>query len=190
MGQDQSPEDNQKSRLDRGMLRARKIQRDEFKHCPRTPITLILDGVKGTYNQGAIFRLCDAFLLEKVHFCGAKVEAWHKRFLKSARGTHKWVDYEADAAVLETVLAYRERGYQIIVAEQCTGSVPLEAVNFAAPVCLILGSELEGVSQAVVDMADVVVELPTMGMANSLNVSMSAGMMVLSAYQSIRASSR
>ena len=194
MNQETKPEDEKKQpaveRLDRGMLRARKHHREEFKNIPRTPIALVLDGVKGTYNQGAIFRLCDAFLLEKVHVCGAPIETWRKRFLKAARGTEKWVDYEAGGDALKTVLEYGERGYQIVVVEQCTGSVQMDDVMFETPVCIVLGSELEGVSPAVVEAADVVIELPTLGMANSLNVSMSAGMLVLAVYQQLRTATK
>ena len=169
-------------RLDRQDLRNRKTERQTFHQKARAPIVLILDGVDGNYNKGAIFRLCDALMVEKVHFCGAEVEPWHHRFKKSARGTYKWVPYEDGEDVARVIASYRTLGYQIVVAEQCSGSVPVWDVCFEKPVCIILGGELSGVSPQVVVMADVVVELPTMGMANSLNVSMSAGMLVLAAY--------
>ena len=83
---------------------------------------------------------------------------------------------------IELVLeGYRDRGYQIVAVEQCQGSQALADVVFEANVCLVLGGELTGVSQSIIDAADVVAELPSMGMANSLNVAMSAGIAVYAA---------
>ena len=86
--------------------------------------------------------------------------------------------------------AYKARGYQVVVTEQCHGSVPVSEAVFTAPLCIVLGGETSGVSPGVVEAADLVVELPTLGMANSLNVSMSAGMVVLSAFRSLTAAGR
>ena len=177
------------SRLDTDALRSRKIDREAFTEIPRSPIALVLDGVYGNYNKGALFRLADAFLVEKLHFCGTTLEHWHRRFKKSARGTQGWVPHSVDEDTLEVLGAYRERGYQIVVVEQCTGSIPLLETRFSSPVCIVLGGEIRGVNPAVVEAADLVVELPTMGMANSLNVSMSAGMVVLMAFQQLDGSS-
>ena len=168
-------------RLTRQDLRQRKPARNHFDSLERQRIALVLDGVVGTYNQGAIFRLCDAFLLEKVHFCGVELQLSHRRFLKAARGTHGWVPH-GHAEDIELVLqGYRERGYQIVAVEQCQGSQALADVVFETSVCLVLGGELTGVSQSIIDAADVVAELPSMGMANSLNVAMSAGIAVYAA---------
>ena len=171
------------ARLDRAALRARKMDRLTFKNQPRTPIVLILDGVEGNYNKGAIFRLCDAFMLEHLHLCNTNLEYWHRRFTKAARGTMKWVPYTVGEDTVAVIERYRERGYQIVVAEQCEGSIPAWQVVFRDPLCIVLGGELSGVSGEVIAQADQRVELPTMGMANSLNVSMSAGMLVFAAYQ-------
>ncbi len=171
------------SRLDRTALRARKPDRATFHDRPRTPLALVLDGVDGNYNKGALFRLADAFMLEKLHFCGTTLEHWHRRFTKSARGTFPWVPHAADEATLDVIAEYRARGYQIVVTEQCTRSVTPWDADLRTPVCLVLGGELSGVDPAVVAAADTVVELPTLGMANSMNVAMSAGMMVFAIYQ-------
>ena len=170
--------ETQNQRLSREDLRDRKGPRKQFRARSRQPITIVLDGVLGTYNQGAIFRLCDAFLIEKVHFCKTTIHSKHRRFLKSARGTQKWVPYTDGENCLELVRDYRQKGYQIVVAEQCTGSTPALTAQYNSPVCLVLGGELAGVSQDVVDAADLVVEFPCHGMANSINVSMTAAMLV------------
>ena len=172
-------------RLDRAALRARKTDRAAFRDVPRHPIVLILDGVEGNYNKGAIFRLCDAFMIERLHLCHTRLECGHRRFIKAARGTFKWVPHTVGEDTVEVMQRYRERGYRLLVAEQCEGSAPIWETPFTAPLCLVLGGELSGVSGEVLALADHCVELPTMGMANSLNVSMSAGMLVLTAYQQL-----
>ena len=172
-------------RLDREGLRARKHERATFHELKRTPIVMVLDGVFGNYNQGALFRLADAFMLERLHFCGAPVMPGHRRFVKAARGTLPWVPYDDEQSVVEVVRGYAERGYQVVAVEQCEGSVPVFEARFVGPVCLVLGGELAGVSPEALALADLTVELPTLGMANSLNVAMSAGMLTLSVYQAL-----
>lgn len=173
-------------RLSRRDLRDRKIDRESFSELRRMPIVLVLDGVVGNYNQGAIFRLGDAFLLEKIHFCHTEIQPGHRRFTKAARGTFKWVPYAENESTLEVIAAYKSRGYQVAVVEQCSSAQPVWKTSFEWPLCLVLGGELTGVSEGLVRYADLVVELPTMGMANSLNVSMSAGMLVNAAYTQLR----
>ena len=168
-------------RLTRQDLRQRKPTRSHFETLERQRIALVLDGVEGTYNQGAIFRLCDAFLLEKVHFCGVELQLSHRRFLKAARGTHGWVPHGHGEDIELVIQTYRERGYQIVAVEQCLGSQEIDDIAFDSCVCLVFGGELTGVSQAIIDSADVVAELPSLGMANSLNVAMSAGIAVYAA---------
>lgn len=169
-------------RITTDMLRARKPDRADFADLPRTPIAMVLDGVHGPYNQGALFRLADSFLLERVHFCGATLTPWNRRFKTAGRGTPHWVPHFVGEDTVEVVTEYRARGYQIVVAEQATNSVPVSAVAFRAPLCIVMGAELDGVSEAALALADVVVEFPALGMANSLNISMTAAMMVSAAY--------
>jgi len=169
-------------RISTEALRARKGDRADFAARPRTPIAMVLDGVHGPYNQGALFRLCDGLMLEWLHVCGATLTPWNRRFKKAARGTVDWVPYSVGEVSVDVVQAYRARGYQIVVAEQAIGSVPVWEARLATPMCVVLGAELDGVSEAVLALADVVVELPTLGMANSLNLSMSAAMVAISAY--------
>ncbi len=182
MSSDSGHQDPPARRIGTDALRARKPDRADFESIPRTPIALVLDGVHGPYNQGALFRLADGFLLEKLHFCRATLVAWNRRFKKAASGTPRWVPHAVGEATGDVVCAYRGRGYQIVVAEQAAGSVPVWEAPLRAPMCIVLGAELDGVSESVVALADVVVELPSLGMANSLNISMSAAMMIVSAY--------
>jgi 23S rRNA (guanosine2251-2'-O)-methyltransferase len=169
-------------RLGTDDLRARKLGREAFRALPRTPITLVLDGVHNPYNQGALLRLADGFLLEKLHFCGPPVQHWNRRFKKAARGTTGWVPHSAGEDALTVVEGYKAQGYQIVAAEQADGSVGPWQVEFKAPVCIVMGAEMDGVRDAILALADAIVEFPTLGMANSLNISMTAAMMVSAAF--------
>ena len=180
---DQTSNQQPSEKYSRSELRARKTDRHAFKNQPRTPIVLILDGVEGHYNKGAIFRLCDAFMIEHLHLCHTYLAAGHRRFIKAARGTFKWVPHSEGEETLSVIQRYKEKGYQIMVAEQCERSIEIWQATWTTPLCIVLGGELSGVSAEVLSQADQCIELPTMGMANSLNVSMSAGMLVFAAYQ-------
>jgi tRNA G18 (ribose-2'-O)-methylase SpoU len=175
------------TRLRTDALRARKLSREAFRALPRTPIAIVLDGIHNPYNLGALFRRADGFLLEKLHFCGPELQHWNRRFKKAARGTTGWVPHAAGERALDVVTAYKQRGYQIVVAEQADESVsPWDAV-FESPVCLVMGAEMDGVRDEIIALADMVIELPTMGMANSLNIAMSAAMIVMTAFGQVGA---
>lgn len=170
------------SRLRTDALRARKLSREAFRALPRTPIAVVLDGIHNPYNQGALFRLADGFLIEKLHFCGPELQHWNRRFKKAARGTTGWVPHATGEQAIDVVQAYQAQGYQIVVAEQADGSVSPWQAQFTAPVCLVMGAEMDGVRDDIIALADMVIELPTLGMANSLNIAMSAAMIVMSAF--------
>jgi len=173
-------------RLTTEELRDRKPDRETFLARPRTPIAIVLDSVHGPYNQGALFRLADAFALERLHFCGDDpLRVWNRRFKKAARGTTAWVPYSSGEVSVDVVASYRERGYQVVAAEQAEGSVSMASAELMAPMCLVLGAEMHGVSREVLELCDVVVEFPMLGMANSLNIAMSAAMLVQAAFQTV-----
>ena len=143
-------------------LRRAKATRDEFLLRPRRPITVVLDGVTQNYNIGAIFRLCDAFLVQELVVCGAKVELHKRKLVQAAQGTQP----------------VKARGAWVVFAEQTTGSVRPEELAPMFPVTLVLGGERSGVSPEVINAADGAVVIPMLGMANSLNVATTAAIML------------
>lgn len=152
-------------------LRQSKPDRAAFPAQQRRPVTVVLDGVRGNYNLGAIFRLCDAFLVERLVICGAPVELRKRKLVRAAAGTQRWVPWqEADDAV-SVVRAAKAAGQWIAVVELTTGSVSPAAVQPRFPAVLVLGGETTGVSAEVLACADQAVAIPMLGMANSLNVS-------------------
>jgi len=155
-------------------LREGKKVRAAFPRLPRRPIVVVLDGVRQNYNIGAIFRLCDAFLVERLVICGAPVELRKRKLVQAARGTQHWVPWEHRDRAADAVSEAKARGAFVVAAEQTTASLPLPQLAPRFPVCLVLGSEDRGVAEDVLACADAVGTIPMLGMANSLNVASTA----------------
>lgn len=161
-------------------LRQDKPNRQAFRTQARLPVQVVLDGVHQGYNVGALFRLCDAFLCERLVICGRDGTRGTRKLVQAAQGTHRWVTWQQADSAVEVVRAARADGYQVVAVEQTSTAVDVNDFQPCYPVCLVLGSERSGVSQAVLDLADAAVALPMRGMANSLNVA-TAGAIVLHA---------
>ncbi len=159
-------------------LRRTKLPRDQFLAQPRRPITVVLDGVNQNYNIGAIFRLCDAFLVQELVICGTKVELHKRRLVQAAQGTQHWVPWTEYQHASEAVADAKGRDAWVVVAEQTTCSVRPEELAPVFPVTLVLGGERSGVSPEVVQSADAAVAAPMLGMANSLNVASAAAILL------------
>jgi tRNA G18 (ribose-2'-O)-methylase SpoU len=159
-------------------LRQSKPGRADFVAQARNPITVVLDGVRGNYNIGAIFRLCDAFLVERLVICGVPVALRHRRFAQAAMGTQYWVPWQEEPEAAEVVRAAKAAGHWIVVVELTSESVSPEALQPRCPAVLVLGGERDGVSDAVLACADQAVAIPMLGMANSLNVSTAAAIVL------------
>ena len=159
-------------------LRHSKLDRHAFRARPRLPIRIVLDGVRQGYNVGALFRLCDAFLCERLVVCGRDASRGMRKLVQAAQGTHNWVPWEQRDSAVEAVLAARAEGCQVVAVEQTSDAVGLDHFLPRYPICLVLGSERVGVSQAVLDLADAAVTIPMQGMANSLNVATAAAIVL------------
>ncbi len=151
-------------------IRSDKPDRVAFRAADRLPVRVVLDGVQRAYNLGAIFRLCDAMLVERLIVCGAPVDCRNRRFLQAAQGAHRWVPWELAEDAALAVAALKRQGSSIVVADLTSGSVPPERFKPTFPLCLVVGGETDGVSQAVLDQADATIAVPMLGMVNSLNV--------------------
>lgn len=153
-------------------LRAAKPVRGDFAALRREPITLVLDNVAGLYNIGAIFRLCDAFLVSELIICGEAVPDLprRRRVAQAAMGAQRWVPWRTAADAESVAREARAAGVWIGAAELTAASVPLSAMTPRFPAMLVVGAELSGVSTGVLDRADQVIAVPMRGMSNSLNV--------------------
>lgn len=164
--------------LSSGELRRPKGGRGEFLALRRRPITVVLDDIRQNYNIGAIFRLCDGFLAERLVIGGARVELHKRKLVQAARGTQGWVPWGYVENAATAVAVAKAAGARVIIVEQTSAGVAPEKLTVDSPVCLVLGSERNGVSQEIVDMADASVTIPLFGMANSLNVATAAAIVL------------
>ena len=151
-------------------LRQPKLTRAEFEKLERSQITVVLDGVSQNYNIGAILRLCDAFLVRMVYVCGQELNLRKRRLVQAARGTEHWVPINNQLSAVEAVKQAKAEGSIVIACEQTETAIAPHEVQFDVPICLVFGSEAVGVSQQVINLADIAVSIPLYGMANSINV--------------------
>jgi tRNA(Leu) C34 or U34 (ribose-2'-O)-methylase TrmL len=141
-------------------LRTSKSTRDEFRARPRRPIRVVLDGVSQNYNIGAIFRLCDAFLVQQLVVCGTKVQLHKRRLVQAAQGTQHWMAWTDYQNASQAIADLKARGAWVVVAEQTTASVRPEQLRPAFPATLVLGGERSGVSPEALEAADAAVAIP------------------------------
>jgi len=152
-------------------LRRTKPDRHTFLTLPRTPIHLVLDRLGSAANIGNIFRLADALRVEHLWLCNSPVSLDSHRFRRAAKATQKWVPYKLATDTLEVVTALKARGVTILGVELATSSVGLEEVPLTFPLAIVVGQESTGIDPAVFALCDTVVELPMLGLGNSVNAS-------------------
>lgn len=153
---------------------------EDFKGKTKYPIVIILDNLRSLHNVGSIFRTADAFLIEKIYLCGITAKPPHKDIQKTALGATESVAWEYTKDPLNIIRSLKEKSYGIIAVEQTEKSTSLQ--NFS--VCkkarygLIFGNEVRGIQQQALDIADHAIEIPQFGTKHSLNVSVSAGVIL------------
>jgi len=170
--------ETERRQLTKGEIRSGKVLREEFSKIKRNPIFLALDNLKSGHNVGTILRLSDALLIEKVYICGDGPLPPSKKVIKGSLGSERWVDWKHKEDILDVVSELKDRGIWIISAEIATTSVDYRNTDYQFPACLVLGKEDKGVRQEIVASSDAVVHLPMYGMANSLNVSTVAAVLM------------
>lgn len=146
----------------------------------RNPIYLVIDEVLDTYNIGSMFRLADATAMEKIYLCGNMEYPPSIKIHRSSVGTDNWVPWEKKESTLETVTELKSQGIQIIAVEQDKTAIPYWELDPTFPVALVVGHETTGVRKEVLEIADMVVELPMLGINNSFNVWGSAAVVAYS----------
>ena len=157
-----------------------RISTDEFKQTKKIPLVVVLDNVRSMHNIGSVFRTSDAYVVEKVVLCGITAQPPHPDIHKSALGAEFSVDWEYYADTNEAVAALKAQGYEVWAVEQVEGSVMLQDFRMeqGRRYAVVFGNEVKGVQQAVVDASDGAIEIPQFGTKHSLNVSVTAGMVI------------
>ncbi|OGF54728.1 MAG: hypothetical protein A2Z21_00965 [Candidatus Fraserbacteria bacterium RBG_16_55_9] len=161
-------------------LRKRTPTPEEVEEIPRQPLLFVLDNVLDTFNVGALFRLADAVAVKRVYLCDQTPTPPNHRIHRSAVGTEAWVpwEYRSNTASLITELRELDPKLKIIAVEQYPGSVSYDQLKISLPAAIIVGHETRGISPEVLALADVIVELPMLGVTRSLNVVASAAVVV------------
>ena len=153
---------------------------EEYASVEKLPVVVVLDNVRSAQNVGSFFRTADAFGIEHIALCGISSTPPNREIHKTALGSEQSVAWSYYDTTLECVAKLREEGYRIIAVEQIEGSTMLNnfVAESGAKYALIFGNEVEGVDQAVVDVVDGAIEIPQVGIKHSLNVSVSAGVLM------------
>lgn len=157
-----------------------RISTEEFKTAEKLPLIVVLDHVRSLYNVGSVFRSSDAFRVASVYLCGITATPPQVEIHKTALGAEdsvNWVYYERTQDAVEHLKA---EGYEVWAVEQVEGSIMLQDFqpDKAEKYAIILGNEVKGVQQEVVDQCDGCIEIPQFGTKHSLNVSVTAGILV------------
>lgn len=158
---------------------------EEFKETTKIPVVVVLDQVRSMHNIGSIFRSADAFLVEKIYLCGITARPPHKEIRKTALGATESVEWEYVEEIHELIPRLKAENYTILSVEQAEGSQRLGdfSIDNEKKYALILGNEVEGVQQSVIDQSDHCLEVPQGGTKHSLNVSVCAGVVLWDFYK-------
>ena len=164
-------------------LRTIEMQRlsiDEFHEAKKLPLTVVLDDVRSLYNVGSVFRSSDAFSVEDVNMCGNTATPPHPEIHKTALGGENSVAWRYFNTATEAVQLLHDEGVIVYSIEQVEGSTKLQNLQLETNkrYAVVLGNEVKGVHQEVVDMSDGCLEIPQFGTKHSLNVSVTAGMVI------------
>jgi len=135
----------------------------------RNPIVLVLDNVFDTYNIGSFFRLADAIAAETIYLCGPIVTPPNIKIHRASIGTWKWINWQHFDNSFDCVSSLKANGYQIISCELSKKSIPYNKVKYSPPLAIVAGSESTGVSQDIINISDLIVEIPMYGINKSLN---------------------
>lgn len=157
-----------------------RLNVDEFKSAEKTPIIIILDNIRSLNNIGSVFRTSDAFLIEKIYLCGITATPPNKDIRKTALGATESVDWEYREHTIELVEQLKSDGVNVFSIEQAEQATMLHKIKLdnGKKYALVFGNEVKGVSQEVVTASTGVIEIPQFGTKHSLNISVSAGVVI------------
>ena len=156
-------------------LKADRPTADELKFIPKAPIYFMLENIRSVHNVGSIFRTADGFGASKIYLTGYTACPPREDLTKTALGSDKvvpWVHYEDSLGALDDIV---KKGITPIVVEQTIQSESIYKMDFKFPACIILGNEVDGVSEKIVEKVSLHTEIPMKGIKQSLNVSVAAG---------------
>lgn len=161
---------------------------EEYALVDKLPVVVVLDNVRSAQNVGSFFRTADAFGISHIALCGISCTPPNREIHKTALGAEQSVAWSYHPTTLECIAQLRQEGYRIIAVEQIEGSTMLDSFRAeqGTKYALVFGNEVEGVDQAVADIVDGAIEIPQVGIKHSLNVSVSAGVLMWEMFRQLR----
>ena len=165
-----------------------RLSAEEFKSAEKIPLIVILDNVRSMLNVGSIFRTCDAFRIQKIYLCGITGKPPDREINKTALGATETVEWEYFNNCSAVIDELKKTNTKIFAVEQTEKSTALDKF---LPVknkttAIIFGNEVKGVEQGVINKCDGVIEIPQIGMKHSLNISVSAGIVIWDLYEKLK----
>ena len=162
------------------MVELHRVGVEEYKNVEKLHVTVVLDNVRSEMNVGSVFRTADAFLIERIVLCGITPQPPKPEIHKTALGAELSVDWQYNPTTISAVKSLKDDGYRVCSIEQVHDSVKLNqfVVDKKQKLAIVLGNEVKGVSQEVVDASDCCVEIPQEGTKHSLNISCCAAIVM------------
>ncbi|MEG1563100.1 MAG: RNA methyltransferase [Bacteroides sp.] len=157
-----------------------RMSAEEFKESEKLPLVVVLDDIRSLHNIGSVFRTADAFRLECIYLCGITAAPPHPDMHKTALGAEFTVNWKYVNNAVEAVDNLRKEGYIVYSIEQAEGSLMLDrlALDRSKKYGVVMGNEVKGVQQEVINHSDGCIEIPQYGTKHSLNVSVTAGIVI------------
>lgn len=165
-----------------------RISAEEYKKTEKTPLVIVLDNIRSCNNIGSVFRTSDALLIEAVHLCGITATPPNKEIHKTALDAEKSVPWAYFEKTEDSIQQLKEEGYRIFALEQVENSIMLPDFELKKDdrLALVLGNEVKGVQQQVINLCDGAIEIPQFGIKHSFNVSVSAGIVMWDLFKKFR----
>ena len=162
------------------ILELNRMNVTEYREADKIPLIVVLDNVRSLHNVGSVFRTSDAYRVERIFLCGVTATPPSAEIHKTALGAEDAVAWQYFKETKEAVQQLHDEGYIVLSIEQVQGSIALQELRLekGKRYAIILGNEVKGVQQEVVDMSDGCIELPQYGTKHSLNVSVTAGIVI------------
>lgn len=162
------------------MTELNRLSVEEFKQQEKTNVIVVLDNVRSMHNVGSVFRTSDAFLIQEIILCGVTPRPPHRDIHKTALGATESVTWSYEIETVDAITKLKKEGYKIIAIEQVHNSISLSDVSKVekSKAVFVFGNEVQGVSDAVLELCDRCIEIPQHGSKHSFNISVSVGIVL------------
>ena len=162
---------------------------EEFKTSEKTPLIIVMDDIRSLHNIGSVFRTADAFLVEKIYLCGITATPPNKEIHKTALGATETVAWEHKQSVIDVIKNLQAENVTVLAIEQVEQAYLLDEFELDATkkYALVFGNEVYGVSQEAVALCDGCIEIPQLGTKHSLNIAVSAGIVIWDLFKQLKA---